>query len=132
MKVPIDETPVGEAMNAAIAEILGLTVEWRRYGSEPYAVYLDGHYIGPNGVEEENWKDIQIFSIDIELAWRLWDGNITVYKIDNQCQCLLDPEYEPCMKLLSSKATAMSDTIAHAICRAFLKANGVEYIEVPE
>ena len=122
-KISVNECPAGPEMDAAVAEVLGFKTKWFE---SP-----DGSKILLLCVERDDWRSIPAYSTDIAAAWGLWDADMTIHRQDGQCHCILSPEYGLCMELLLSKASAVADTAPLAICRAFLKANGVEYVEVP-
>ena len=126
-KIPVDECPAGPALDATVAEALGLKTKWFEYADSKMRLCL----VGKTASGNVDWRSIPAYSTDIAAAWGLWDADMTIHRQDGQCHCILSPEYGLCMELLLSKASAVADTAPLAICRAFLKANGVEYVEVP-
>jgi len=117
-----------------VAEALGFKTKRFEYpdGSKMRLCLVGKTASGNDGwVERDDWRSIPAYSTDIAAAWGLWDADMTIHRQDGQCHCILSPEYGLCMELLLSKASAVADTAPLAICRAFLKANGVEYVEVP-
>jgi hypothetical protein len=123
--IPVDEAPAGPAMDAAVAEALG----WGYINSSRFGGWCWRY---PDDITGWLYEKPPRFSTDIAAARGLWGGHITILKIGNRCQCILHPKYGYCIELLLSKATAEGYTAAHAICRAFLKANGIEYVEVTD
>lgn len=123
-KIPVDECPAGPAMDAAVAEALGYECACNEclficpiHSSDPdvklhYSTdiaaawevieYLRGETISNLGIKI-GWDDH--FSIRVAGYWKRYD----------------DWWYD-----------AEAETFPLAICRAFLKANGVEFVEVPE
>jgi hypothetical protein len=128
-KTPVDETPAGPEMDAMIADTLGLTIrrqQWPdglsrfEYFAGTYANEYDGW------AEHEDWRHVLPYSTDIAAAWELlghFDDYIRVCRTSNDIFYFDIPN-------LSIEIQATSAPLA--ICRAFLKVNGVEYVKVPE
>ena len=124
-KTPVDECPAGTAIDIAVAKARGWTID-RSLGTP---LWKDDC----GKLLEDGWSP----STDIAAAQRLLSGDVTIHKttIDgwgDQYHCIIGPEYGYCMELLLSAGQAKADTLPLAICRAFLKASDIEYIEVPD
>jgi len=116
-KIPIDECPAGPEMDAAVAEVLGFKTKWFEYP--------DGSKILLLCDERDNWRSIPAYSANnIAAAWELVEKE----RMRIGWTEAWDVPYAACRELICEYA----DKHPLAICRAFLKANGVEHVEVPE
>jgi len=123
-KIPIDEAPAGPAMDAVVAKVLGLNEfnDWPERWE---------HIIS------HNWNEMS-YSTDIAAAWGLWSylwaewhyAKLTFIK-DLRVKACLYRDAEAVQRA-NPMITAIAKNGQLAICRAFLQANGVEYVEVPE
>jgi len=121
-KTPVDEAPAGPEMDAAVAKVLGLNEfnDWPERWE---------HIIS------HNWNEMS-YSTDIAAAWGLWQqlakrfrwAEVMIIEASQSAMTL----YHPTDSEFIRPVEAFGETVPLAICRAFLKANGVEYIEVPE
>jgi len=130
-KIPVDEAPAGKAMNWAISKVLsghlfaGTGKIENRDGVVSEFCQVCGEPQGYHGYD--NYRRI-------ENAWRL----IEILRNDGKHVTITLPVGEGCevwvreiVSLgLSDGLRTLADSLPLAICRAFLKANGVEYIEV--
>jgi len=111
-KTPIDEAPAGPAMDAAVAEALG------------YECVCDEESLDcPIHCDDDPWTKRR-YSTDIAAAWKL---------VERECMRLGWTEdwgvpYAACRQLVCE----YGEKHPEAICRAFLKANGIEFVEVLE
>jgi len=128
-KIPVDECPAGPAMDAAVAETLGFETKWFGYpNGSKILLCLVGKIASKHDgwTEQDDWRSVPPYSTDIAAAWGLAEscrhsGFGVGWSEDwGAPYCMMGDTYE------------YGETVPHAICRAFLKANGVEYIEVPE
>lgn len=119
-KIPIDEAPAGPAMDAAVAEVLG----WRqlsyrlwhdRDGRERWIDNKDGTWSPSTGIAAawELFKKLRERQPPVTFQLDGWDHHWV---------CWVDKE--------GINRWAKAQTASLAICRAFLKANGVEYLEL--
>jgi hypothetical protein len=121
-KMLVNEAPAGPAMDAAVAEVLGWeNLHWEEVDRGPNHYAPEGWWgDGPNG---ECYLD-RSYSTDIAAAWELAEkyrhGGFGVGWSESwgMPYCMMDDAYE------------YAETAPLAICRAFLKANGVEFVEV--
>ena len=129
-KIPVDECPAGPAMDAAIAKILnghsfdGLGRIENRGGTIAEFCKICNK---PRG-----YHRLWSYSTDIAAAWELFkelkekQSPVTIYQIDgwknHSWTCWIDRD--------GSNLRADANSAPLAICRAFLKAHGVEYIDV--
>lgn len=131
-KIPVDECLAGPEMDAAVAKALGLKVQWRLWIDEPQPIYLAGIYADAHDdwAEHEDWRQVLPYSTDIAAAWELLPKMQSAYGIllailHNMAECKIMKDNKPIVGRAESEEGAPL-----AICRAFLKANGIEYIEV--
>lgn len=152
-KIPIDEAPAGPEMDAAIARALGCNVTiGKREGRQAAFCNCESR-------EHENpityvSRMLKRYSQDIEAAWELveWlhqrideaeDGNPDALPFALAWYQRLRLEFgrktgwwasfdARNIKGIEPSFLCIAETARLAICRAFLKANGIEYIEVPE
>ena len=130
-KIPIDEVPAGPGMDIAVALTLGLG-----------DIFQDGsnYYVASNRAAFQRMKEtgriyeqaghfcypLATYSTDIAAAWKLAEtykhGGFGVGWSESWGvpYCMMGDAYE------------YGDTVPLAICRAFLKANGVEFVEVTD
>jgi hypothetical protein len=139
-KIPIDECPAGPAMDAAVAKALG----WVK-------VECDGIYYWSDPSVDE-WHTDRIASIystvghklegaivwspstDIAAAWELLPRMQSAYGIllallHDVTECKIMKDDKPIIGRAEDEKTEPSSL---AISRAFLKARGIEFIEMPE
>ena len=121
-KIPIDECPAGPAMDAAVAEALG----WHWHDGRGTA--------GPSYWETADGDTAYIWdfepSTDIVAAWELIENlkkrrPMVTIQLDGWGStwiCWVDNN--------NMNQWEKGETAPLTICRAFLKANGVEYVEV--
>lgn len=140
-QIPVDDCPAGPALDAAVAKVLG----WADLVFDAYTPagrQLCGtHPSGRGGFDGNGRMIVTRWSADIARAWELveeahfsiwcaggpdkwvwgagyWrEGNLLCWSYD------LDPE--DCL-------SPMCEITSLAITRAFLKAKGVEFIEIDE
>jgi len=135
-KTPVDECPAGPEMDAAVAETLGYEVEWSEQpdGSKT-PIYLAGEVASRSDgwTQRPHWRIILSYSIDIDIAaaWEL------IEKLKNEYKLLAELMDWPkgwfvVFSHAPIKYSAIAETAPLAICRAFLKAKRIEYIEVSE
>jgi len=140
-KIPIDEAPAGPAMDAAVAEALGwLPYEsdgvwyWKDMSDDDFP-YWNHHANGYGFVEDlKPWSP----STDIAAAWELADK--ISFRQDSTLGCFSVHCYGWIGECWEAgwvdqpvgDVVARAHTAPLAICRAFLKANGVEYLEIGE
>ena len=147
-KIPIDECPAGPAMDMAVAEALGWHIEFWQDGADGGCELCDeeGNHVRPWSYDPSpRWRWSP--STDIAAAWELviWCRA----NIEGQSLRLVGPEHPDesgCAfengwdaSFVNSQYVytdigqhTNADTAPLAICRAFLKANGIEHMEVPE
>jgi len=135
-KIPIDEAPAGPAMDAAVAKALSYEVEWSPQPDGSSApIYLVGTIVDL-GVELPHWIIVPNYSIDIAAAWELEES----LGVDQQSDYIMALFNLVTTDLGAPGFLAFKKAVywrmVHAgplnKCRAFLKASGVEYVEVPE
>lgn len=137
MKIPVDEAPAGPETDAAVAEALGwLPYEsdgvwyWKDMSNDDFP-YYDYHAGGYGYVEDiKPWSP----STDIAAAWELLPRMQSAYGIllgilYNVTECKTMKDDKPIIGRAEGQGAKQT---AHAICRAFLKANGVECVEMLE
>jgi len=155
-KIPIDEAPAGPAMDAAVAGALGYEVEWSpQPDGQKVPIYLDGEVNSRSGGRwigwRPNWRIVPEYSTDIAKAWELVEQ---IHQCINKAEDG-DPDILPFdlgwyqrlrlnfgqrsgwwasfdarnIKGIEPSFLCIAETAPLAICRAFLKANGVEYVE---
>ncbi len=108
-RIPIDECPAGLAIDAAVAEV----------------------YTGP-GIKLRVVLETFCPSTDIAAAWELVEHWMAENK-ENTFDIVSNQE--PKLRWLAffeSDKSMIADTAPLAITRAYLKAKGVEFIEVPD
>lgn len=138
-KIPVDECPASPAMDAAVARALGLKVDWSEQpDGRKVAIYLGGEIDSKDGYGRwigwrPNWCIVAQYSTDIAAAWGLLPKMQSAYGIllgilHDVTECKIMKNNKPIIGRAEGEAIKRD---AHAICRAFLKANGVEEIEVP-
>jgi len=127
-KIPIDQAPAGPEMDAAVAKVLGLSEfnDWPERWE---------HIIS------HNWNET-LYSTDIAAAWELveniaqdgWRLELRAKLLHREAIRGYSLSFDKLMDDSTLDYICISEcsSVALAICRAFLKANGVEYIEVPE
>jgi hypothetical protein len=127
-RIPVDEVPAGPVMDAAVAEALGWkNLHWKEVdrGSNHYAP-AGWWGDGPNGECYLN----KSYSTDIAATWELapgiLNGNHLTF-VGNHWSVWHFDEYDN-----MPNDDAIAETAALAICRAFLKTNGIEFVEVSE
>jgi hypothetical protein len=125
MKIKIDECPAGPAMDAAVAEVLGWeNLHWEEVDRGPNHYAPEGWWgDGPNG---ECYLDKSYSTDNIAAAWELlshFDEYIRICRTSNDIWY-----FDTVDLVIETQATSAP----LAICRAFLKANGIEFVEVPE
>lgn len=132
-KIPVDECPAGPEMDAAVAEALDLTLQ-RRDGETRW-LYLAGIYASEQDdwAEHEDWRWVPSYSTDIAAAWELaeWATRNLFFR-PGLCVPIASDNREWSCTFGAEENRAYGETVPLAICRAFLKANGVEYIEALE
>jgi hypothetical protein len=126
-KIPIDEAPAGPAMDAAVAEALGYEYERGHLG-----IYVFSKRKPDETSEEYEARSLFRPSTDIAAAWRLLEN----LKDERGLLAMLTEWPKDCWSIALFPApienNAMAKGISLAICRAFLKANGIEFVEVLE
>ena len=133
-KTPIDEVPAGPALDAAVAEALGW--KWMAYPAPATGKMLRGLYpprrykeeFAAKGDEPVGVFDVLPYSTDIGTAWELIEELKDKHKL---LAILMEWPKGWFVELCHTpiKYRGIADTASLAICRAFLKANGVEYVE---
>ena len=118
-KIPIDECPAGPALDATVAEALGFKTRWFEYADGSEILLL----VGKTASGNVDWRSIPAYSTNIAAAWELAEKE----RMRIGWTEAWDVPYAACRELICEYA----DKHPLAICRAFLKANGVEYVEVP-
>lgn len=129
-KTPVDEAPAGPAMNAAVAGALGWHYGWGGWWEDEEGQIQKPACIGCDG--KSTWSP----SEDIAAAWKLIENLSQLFGVEIG---VLYPEagsgerfYCKIWKHHSLQFRALFVLSAPlAICRAFLKANGVEFVDVP-
>jgi hypothetical protein len=120
-KIPVDECPAGPEMDAAVAEALGFKTKGFEY-ADGSKIFLC--LVGKTASGNVAWRSIPAYSTDIAAAWVLAEKE----RMRIGWTEAWDVPYAACRELICEYA----DKHPLAICRAFLKANGVEHVEVPE
>ena len=127
MKVPVDECPAGAVMDAAVARVLGYECTCDEDGA-PFdcPIHCD---------DVPHTKSR--YSTDIAAAWEPWlqlteeePHSWAMYSSKDGC---VQIEHHP---ENWAREFGAGDVMAYglaplAICRAFLKARGIEFVEVP-
>jgi len=138
-KTPVDECPAGREMDAAIEEILGYSGYFSDYILINNQRYDIKTWIWKDWTPEDppkGWRPgimPRNYSADIAAAWELAEWLVQNHEF------YITNFYNPGGWSASYRKKSGSDWIPSdtktaplAICRAFLKANGIEYVEVPE
>jgi hypothetical protein len=147
-KIPVNECPAGPAMDAAVAKALGWrNLHWREVDRESNH-YAPGGWWG-NGPNGECYLD-KGYSSDIVAAWKLdrigwrwqfWETPETLaVTLFTSIEMASDaawesprlPEGTIVVQNRWEDSESKVDAYALGRCRAFLKANGVEFVEVLE
>jgi hypothetical protein len=136
VKIPVDECPAGPAMDAAVAKALGLEIF-------PHSGLWDGSFAGGGWcpvcrrsfrsdvkAAEISCSEPPPYSTDLIEAWPLLFKMQSAYGIllaifRDLIECKIMKDDRPIV------GRAQNRDVTLAISRTFLKANGVEYIEVP-
>jgi hypothetical protein len=155
-RIPIDECPAGPALDAAAGKALGWTEyeidglrfwqapaqeeqpgEWESTGYFIYPTHSDLHFELPAHLRLYGGKGTWRPSKDIAAAWELvedlykqageWISTTRSHK-GNYCAGVIGTVSDWDWWEYSSEA----DTAPLAITRAYLKAKGVEFVEVPD
>jgi hypothetical protein len=148
VKIPVDECPAGTVMDAAVAKALSHLVFCqldfdRWFIASDRDAFQQGlmnglFWEGGGGREPRYCLDMPNYSADIAAAWKLfsylckeWFCVKSIFIKDLRIKVNL---YRDSKALLYADPTitAIAQYAPLAITRAFLKANGVEYIEVPD
>lgn len=141
-KTPVDEAPAGPEMDAAVAEALGLEYERGHLGIHVFLEQEDPYETD----DEYEARCLYRPSTDIAAAEVLWDKLAEDHWVVSVCygpgrdghnyasvQMQLDKFLAVDLMIRNPRdMNAKAETKPHAICRAFLKANGVEFMEMPE
>lgn len=125
-RILIDEAPAGPEMDAAIAEVLGGP-------RPPFGTVMTGWGLSRAWRPYNGLWCPHPFSTDIAAAWELverlyvqWDGFFALLCDTGHWHC------EGVEDFMENRVHAIADTAPLAICRAFLRAHGVEYVEVED
>lgn len=123
-KTPVDECPAGPAVDAAVAEALGHKVVLH-YGQLMVKT--------PDGLH----ADPEPYSTDIAVAWEALEHLFQLNSLqDIHLEHLEHTGWgiSTCYNKVEGgwDGWVYAETAPLAICRAFLKVNGIEYIEVLE
>ena len=128
-KIPIDECPAGPAMDMAVAEALGWHIEFWQDGADGGCELCDeeGNHVRPWSYDPSpRWRWSP--STDIAAAWEfapgILNGKHLVFMGTHWAIWHFDG-YD------NMPNDAVGETAPLTICRALLKANGVEHMEVP-
>ncbi|MGD8499539.1 MAG: hypothetical protein PVJ86_02765 [Phycisphaerales bacterium] len=141
VKVPVDECPAGPEIDAAVAQALGYEVQWSPQPDGFRApIYLVGTITWyDDGVDRPHWTIVPNYSLEIAAAWelieRLKDKAFDVsLEIRWDFSCWAACFFGDWTSGYGGDAIyrAEGETAPLTISRAFLKANGMEYVEVLE
>jgi hypothetical protein len=129
VKIKVDECPAGPAMDAAVAEALGWeNLHWKEMDRGPNHYAPEGWWgDGPNG----ECYLAKSYSTDITAAWELWSNLCTnwfhaklTFNDELHVTASLYRDSKS-VQYADSTIEAMAEDGMLAICRVFLKANGV-------
>jgi hypothetical protein len=128
-KIPVDEAPAGLHMDAAVAEVFETEPP---FGSKAWGASILGYWEAYNGI----WYP-RPFSTNIAAAWeviteaRKIGFGFTISDNANRFAEHIDCRFWR-LRDDMRRGIAIEGVAPLAICRAFLQANGVEHVEVPE
>lgn len=151
-KIPVDECPAGPEMDAAVAEALGQCGHYLKpeNGSGQYkCVKCEQRFAG---LAYKEGYSVKSYSTDIAAAWELVDWmhrRISEAESGNESTLSFNTKLYQRLQLFawsngeewlasfdrrniagfSNGFVSIADSVQLAICRAFLKANGVTHIE---
>ena len=136
-RVPIDQAPAGPALDAAVAGAQGKRVKWMEnaIGLSAWPAYFAGLMSSrdTDWISQADWRGVPEYSTDIAAAWELMEAK----RAEMMAKDWID--FCDILKELILRNSGWRDVYALlsgltplAITRAYLKAKGVETIDIPD